>query len=207
MELDSLIGWYKHSRYCVLMECEQKVRKMYCIVIFSEGVYGSSSRFFCRDVIGGKRTFTNHYVLSYKMAQLFKLWAAQTMIVYCLPRLKSVMSHVNLSSVRQPQRYYLYAFCSSMRTISSVLLSGFLSQLQHRWKSSSLSSLSACLSTTTDILQTIGSYVTASLVSACLTTDHEVAGSIPGTSTNFKCGLGLERSPPSLVRTIGQLPD
>ena len=38
--------------------------------------------------------------------------------------------------------------------------------------------------------------------SACLTTDHEVAGSIPGTSTNFKCGLGLERGPPSLVRTI-----
>ena len=37
----------------------------------------------------------------------------------------------------------------------------------------------------------------------CLTTDHEVAGSIPGTSTNFKCGLGLERGPPSLVRTIG----
>ena len=27
--------------------------------------------------------------------------------------------------------------------------------------------------------------------------DHEVAGSIPGTSTNFKCGLGLERGPPS----------
>ena len=38
---------------------------------------------------------------------------------------------------------------------------------------------------------------------ACLTTDHGVAGSIPGTSTNFKCGLGLERGPPSLVRTIG----
>ena len=31
----------------------------------------------------------------------------------------------------------------------------------------------------------------------------EVAGSIPGTSTNFKCGLGLERGPPSLLRTIG----
>ena len=30
--------------------------------------------------------------------------------------------------------------------------------------------------------------------------DHEVAGSIPGTSTNFKCGLGLGRGPPSLVR-------
>ena len=28
------------------------------------------------------------------------------------------------------------------------------------------------------------------------------AGSIPGTSTNYKCGLGLERGPPSLVRTI-----
>ena len=38
---------------------------------------------------------------------------------------------------------------------------------------------------------------------ACLTPDHEVAGSIPGTSRNFKCGLGLERGPPSLVRTIG----
>ena len=38
---------------------------------------------------------------------------------------------------------------------------------------------------------------------ACLTTDHEIAVSIPGTSTNFKCGLGLERGPPSLVRTIG----
>ena len=37
--------------------------------------------------------------------------------------------------------------------------------------------------------------------------DNEVAGSIPGTSTNFKCGLGLERVPPSLVRTIGQLLD
>ena len=47
--------------------------------------------------------------------------------------------------------------------------------------------------------------MTASLVlwSACLTSDHEVAGSIPGTSTNFKCGLGLEWGPPSLVRTIG----
>ena len=33
--------------------------------------------------------------------------------------------------------------------------------------------------------------------------NHEVAGSIPGTSTNFKCRLGLERGPPSLVRTIG----
>ena len=29
----------------------------------------------------------------------------------------------------------------------------------------------------------------------------------PGTSTNFKCGLGMERGPPSLVRTIGELPD
>ena len=28
---------------------------------------------------------------------------------------------------------------------------------------------------------------------ACLTTDHEVSGSIPGTSTNFKCRLGLKR--------------
>ena len=33
--------------------------------------------------------------------------------------------------------------------------------------------------------------------------DHEVAGSIPGSSTNVKSGLGLERGPPSLVRTIG----
>ena len=45
------------------------------------------------------------------------------------------------------------------------------------------------------------------LGSACLTTGHEVVGSIPGTSTNFKFGLGLERGPPSLVRTIGQLLD
>ena len=37
----------------------------------------------------------------------------------------------------------------------------------------------------------------------CLTSDHEVAGSIPGTSTNFKCGLGLERGLPSPVRTTG----
>ena len=40
---------------------------------------------------------------------------------------------------------------------------------------------------------------------ACLITDHEVAGTIPDTSTNFKCGLGLERGPPSLVRTIGRI--
>ena len=40
------------------------------------------------------------------------------------------------------------------------------------------------------------------LVLARLTTDREVEGSIPGTSTNFKCGLDLERGPPSLVRTI-----
>ena len=39
--------------------------------------------------------------------------------------------------------------------------------------------------------------------SACLTADHEVAGSIPSTSTNFKLGLGLERDQPSLARTIG----
>ena len=46
--------------------------------------------------------------------------------------------------------------------------------------------------------------MTASLVygTACLATDHEVAGSIPGTSTSFKCELGLERGPPSLVRKI-----
>ena len=41
------------------------------------------------------------------------------------------------------------------------------------------------------------------IIISFLTTDHEVAGSIPGTSTNFKFGLGLERGPPSLVRTIG----
>ena len=33
--------------------------------------------------------------------------------------------------------------------------------------------------------------------------NHEVAGSVACISTNFKCELGLERSPPSLVRTIG----
>ena len=42
---------------------------------------------------------------------------------------------------------------------------------------------------------------------ACLTTDHEVAGSIPGTSTNFKCVLGLERGPSSLARTIEKILD
>ena len=41
------------------------------------------------------------------------------------------------------------------------------------------------------------------IVNICLTTDHGVAVSIPGSSTNFKCGLGLERGPASLVRTIG----
>ena len=41
------------------------------------------------------------------------------------------------------------------------------------------------------------------LGSESLTTDHEVAGLIPDTSTNLKCGLGLERGLPSLVRTIG----
>ena len=40
-------------------------------------------------------------------------------------------------------------------------------------------------------------------VSACLTTNHEVAGSIPGTSTNFKCGLDLERGARCLMKTIG----
>ena len=50
---------------------------------------------------------------------------------------------------------------------------------------------------------------TASLVYwlACLTTDHEVAGLIPGTSTNFKFWLGRERGPPSLMWTIGKLLD
>ena len=38
-------------------------------------------------------------------------------------------------------------------------------------------------------------------------TDHEVAGSIPSTSINFKCGLDLKRGPPSLVRTIGKFLD
>ena len=32
---------------------------------------------------------------------------------------------------------------------------------------------------------------------------YGVTGLIPGTSTNFKCGLGLKRGPLSLVRTIG----
>ena len=49
--------------------------------------------------------------------------------------------------------------------------------------------------------------IIVSLRVSILTTDHEVAGSISGTSTNFKCGLGLERGQPSLVRTIGQLLD
>ena len=42
---------------------------------------------------------------------------------------------------------------------------------------------------------TINGGMTTSLVqgSARLTTDYEVAGSIPGTSTNFKCGLGMKR--------------
>ena len=40
-----------------------------------------------------------------------------------------------------------------------------------------------------------------------MTTDQEVAGLIPSTSTNFKCGLGLEWGPSSLVRTIGLLLD
>ena len=41
----------------------------------------------------------------------------------------------------------------------------------------------------------------------CLNTDHEVAGSIPGTSANFKSELSLERGQPSHVRTIGLLLD
>ena len=45
--------------------------------------------------------------------------------------------------------------------------------------------------------------MTIILLLACLITDHEVAGWIPDTSTNLKCGLGLERGPPSLLRTIG----
>ena len=40
------------------------------------------------------------------------------------------------------------------------------------------------------------------IILECLTTDHKVAGSIPGTSTDFKCGLGLERVHPA---TWGQL--
>ena len=43
------------------------------------------------------------------------------------------------------------------------------------------------------------------IIDAC--TDHEVAGSIPGTSTNFKCGFDLAWGPPNLVWTIGQLLD
>ena len=42
---------------------------------------------------------------------------------------------------------------------------------------------------------------------ACLTTDHEVAVSISGTSTNLKCELGLEWGPPSLVRPVGYVLD
>ena len=41
--------------------------------------------------------------------------------------------------------------------------------------------------------------MTASLAVSMSDSDHEVADSIPGTSTNFKCGLGLERGPPSLL--------
>ena len=44
-------------------------------------------------------------------------------------------------------------------------------------------------------------------MSACLTTDHEVAGSISGISTNFQCGLGLDMGLPSLVRTFAKLLD
>ena len=40
-----------------------------------------------------------------------------------------------------------------------------------------------------------------------LTPDPAFTGSIPGTFTNFKCGLGLARGTPSLPRTIGQLLD
>ena len=49
----------------------------------------------------------------------------------------------------------------------------------------------------------ISLYATATLVyeSACLTTGHKVADSIPDTST--KCGLGLEWGPSHLVRTAG----
>ena len=39
-------------------------------------------------------------------------------------------------------------------------------------------------------------YSTRSIINSVmfllLTTDHEFAGSIPGTSTDFKCGLGLD---------------
>ena len=35
----------------------------------------------------------------------------------------------------------------------------------------------------------------------------KISSPFPGTSTNFKCGLGLERGSPSLVRTIGYLLD
>ena len=41
------------------------------------------------------------------------------------------------------------------------------------------------------------------LIDLGVTTDHEVAGSIAGTFTILKCGLGLERGPLILVRTTG----
>ena len=39
--------------------------------------------------------------------------------------------------------------------------------------------------------------------SAFLIVNYEVAGSIPGTNNDFKCGLDLERGTPILVRTVG----
>ena len=38
---------------------------------------------------------------------------------------------------------------------------------------------------------------------SCYHQSKHFHSSIPGTSDKFKCGLGLERGPPSLVRTIG----
>ena len=41
----------------------------------------------------------------------------------------------------------------------------------------------------------------------CLTTNQEIAWSIPGTYKILKGELGLERGSPNFVRTIGQLLD
>ena len=78
-----------------------------------------------------------------------------------------------------------------------------------RETSTSKTTITATTTTTTTITTTTTTTTTTITITttttkglACLTTDHEVAGSITGTSTNFKCGLGLERGPPSFVRTI-----
>ena len=46
-------------------------------------------------------------------------------------------------------------------------------------------------------------YVPLAEWSACLTTNQEVAGSIPANFIILKYGLGLDRDPPDLVRIIG----